>query len=109
MSVHELNVIDGSVFAQLVSLIIDVMPSGYMIPQKMMKCQQSQKRGITEYVEEEDGKDLDRDQTIEDFIPIKDVDEEKDEELPQDREEKILADEDIHVIVDVKDLVRVGK
>lgn len=45
---------------------------------------------------------------VEDFIPTKDIDEEKNEQLPWDREE-VLVDENLHVAVDVKDLVMTGK
>ena len=60
--------------------------------------------GIAEFVEE-DGEDLDRDQVAEYFIPTEDVE----EEVPQDREEEVLADENLHVVVDIKDLVIAGK
>lgn len=51
---------------------------------------------IAKYVEEEDGKDLERDWTNEDSIPTEDID----EELHRDREEReeVLADENLHVV-----------
>lgn len=62
------------------------------------------KAGIAEYVKEEDGKDLDSDWMTEDFVPTEDVD----EELPWDKEE-VLADENLHVLFNVKDLGMMGK